>query len=70
MYSGRFLGGHYDSTKQRAAFLSGREREGMDIENARIAFYHKAKVRLMVDMVFSKTIVLTYAKRTFPGSPT
>lgn len=62
MYSGRFLGGHYDSTKQRAAFLSGREREGMDIENARIAFYHKAKVRLMVDMVFSKTIVLTYAQ--------
>ncbi len=66
MHSGRFLGGHYDSTKQKAAFQNSLKIPGRLVANnydeLTKAFYHKAKIRLMIDMIFSKTVVLTYAQ--------
>lgn len=58
----RFMGGHYDSTKQMSVFKNSLNRLSMGYMKAEEGYYTKSKIRLMLDILFSKTVVLTYAQ--------
>lgn len=64
MIQGRYLAGHYDSTKQKNAFL--KDRSDLDIiyniDDFNDDYYKKIKIRLMIDMLFNETIVLPYSQ--------
>ncbi|OQC17940.1 MAG: hypothetical protein BWX72_00332 [Firmicutes bacterium ADurb.Bin080] len=64
----RLLGGHYDSLKQKSLYkamlckIPEPESEGIAEKIAVKAFYHKSKIRMMIDLLFSQKLVLTYAQ--------
>ena len=58
----RFMGGHYDSTKQMRVFRNSVNKLSKDLYKADKAYYSKTKIRLMLDILFSRTVVLTYAQ--------